>query len=89
MSSIESLESESVNYDSEPVLETEFDGVDYRLDAGKAGTALCISAREPGTWDWSFVGEAKWDTYTLRCKALHRQICEGLGRQLKEALADA
>ncbi len=84
-----SVEESAVNYDSDPVLETEIDGVDYRLDAGKAGTALCISTREPGTWDWSFVGEAKWDSYTLRCKELHRLICEGLGRQLREAMADA
>ena len=44
-----------VNYDSDPVLEVTVGEVEYRLDAGKQGTALCVFEREPGTGDWRFV----------------------------------
>ncbi len=74
---------ESVNYDSDPVLEVELEGVDYRIDAGKQGTALCISTRPAGTWDWQFVAEAKWDNLSLRCKDLPRPTRDQLGCALK------
>lgn len=73
-----------VNYESEPVLEVELDGVDYRLDPGKQGTALCISKKESGSWDWAFVGEAKWDATSLRCKELERPVRESLAKALRE-----
>ena len=79
---------ETVNYDSDPVLQVELDGVDYRLDSGKQGTARCISQREPGTRDWEFVGEAKWELMLLKCKALSRNTNEKLGRALKAHLRD-
>jgi hypothetical protein len=80
-----SSESETlVNYDSDPVLEVEFDGIDYRLDPGKQGTALCVSQKEVGTWDWSFVGEAKWDAIMLRCKEVARPVREQLSKALRE-----
>lgn len=78
-----SSEEESINYDSDPVIEVELEGVDYRLDAGKQGTALCISSRPAGTWDWQFLAEAKWDNLNLRCKELPRPTREELGRALK------
>lgn len=77
-----------VNYESEPVLEVEYEGLDYRLDAGKQGTALCVSTRPPGAWDWEFVAEAHWDAMGLRCKALPRQVREHLSRALRTALQD-
>jgi hypothetical protein len=82
---MDSLPNPVVNYDSEPVLETEIEGTDYRLDPGKQGTALCISTREPGTWDWSYVGEAKWDALMLRCKDLTRPVREELSKRLRLA----
>ncbi len=84
-----STEGESVNYDSDPILQVEHEGVEYRLDAGKQGTALCISTREPGTWNWSYGGEARWDASSLRCKAFERRTLEQLSRELRQALADA
>lgn len=80
---------ESVNYDSSPLVEVEIEGVDYRLDAGKQGTALCISTRAAGSWDWSFGGEARWDVGSLRCKAFERRTLDQLSRAFKEALENA
>lgn len=77
-----------VNYDSEPLLEVELEGLQYRLDAGKQGTALCVSSRESGSWDWTFLGEAKWDAMSLRCKGLERATREQLAKALKETMAD-
>lgn len=79
----------AVNYDSDPVLEIEIEGLDYRIDAGKQGTALCISSRPPGAWDWEFLGEAQWDPAGLRCKALPRALREQLSRALRAALEEA
>ena len=76
----------TVNYDSAPLVEVEIEGVDYRLDAGKQGTALCISTRPSGTWDWSFGGEARWDVNYLRSKAFDRRTLEQLSRAFAQAL---
>jgi hypothetical protein len=76
----------TVNYDSGPVLELAIADVDYRVDAGKHGTALCISTRASGTWDWSFLGEARWDGSELRMRSLDRDIRIELSRALVQAL---
>ena len=80
---------QSVNYDSPPLVEVEIEGVDYRLDAGKQGTALCISTRPAGSWDWSFGGEARWDVGSLRCKAFERRTLDQLSGAFKQALENA
>lgn len=74
---------ELVNFDEPALIELELDGTDYRLDSGRAGTALCISTRPSGTWSWTFRGEARWQANVLRCKAFDRMV---LGR-LSQALA--
>jgi hypothetical protein len=76
----------SVNYDSGALVELAVDGVDYRVDAGKHGTALCISTRATGTWDWSFVGEARWDGRDLRMRAFDRALLVQLSRALAQAI---
>jgi len=80
---------EGVNYDSAPLCEVEIEGTDYRLDAGKQGTALCISTRASGSWDWSFGGEARWDVGSLRCKSFERRTLDQLSRAFKVALENA
>lgn len=84
-----SSNSEGVNYDSSPVAETAIDGTEYRIDAGKAGTAICISTRPAGSWDWSYVCEARWDGSELRTKELERSVRTHLSRAITSAVQDA
>lgn len=78
----------AVNYESPPLVEIELDGVQYRVDAGKQGTALSVSTRDTGSWDWRFGGEAKWDGSALRTKAFERPARLALASALARALAD-
>jgi hypothetical protein len=80
---------DAVNYEEAALLELEIDGTDYRLDVGRAGTALCISTRPSGSWSWVFRGEARWQVNTLRCKALDRSVLTQLARALAEAAASS
>jgi hypothetical protein len=80
---------DAVNYDEAALLELEIDGTDYRLDAGRAGTALCISTRPSGSWGWTFRGEARWQANMLRCKAFDRDVLTQLSRALAEAAASS
>jgi hypothetical protein len=79
----------AINYDEAAVVELELDGTDYRLDSGRAGTALCISTRATGTWGWEFRGEARWQNNVLRCKAFDRSVLTQLSKALVEVSADA
>jgi hypothetical protein len=85
MISTEKSGAEAVNYEGVALVELEIEGVDYRLDAGKQGTALCVSTRPHGTHDWEFLSEARWDGRDLRTRALER----GVATQLSHALAQA
>jgi hypothetical protein len=78
-----------VNYESTPVAETAIDDTEYRIDAGKEGTAICVSTRPAGTWDWSFVCEARWDGSELRTKLLERSVRMQLSRAISSAMRDA
>jgi hypothetical protein len=82
-------DTESVNYDSPPVAETAIDDTEYRIDAGKAGTAICVSTRSAGSWDWTFLCEARWDGSELRSKQLERAVRTQLSRALSSATQDA
>jgi hypothetical protein len=79
---------DGVNYDSSPVAETAIDGTEYRIDAGKQGTAICVSTRSAGSWDWEFLCEARWDGSELRAKVLERGIRTQLSRALSSAMQD-
>lgn len=79
-------DSSGVNYDSTPVAEAAIEGTEYRIDAGKQGTSICVSARAAGTWDWSFLCEARWDGSELRSKSLERSIRTTLSRALASAM---
>lgn len=76
---------DAVNYEEAALLELEIDGTDYRLDVGRAGTALCISTRPSGRWSWIFRGEARWQANMLRCKSLDRDVLTRLSHALAEA----
>jgi hypothetical protein len=71
------------------VAEAAIDGTEYRIDAGKQGTAICVSSRPAGSWDWSFLCEARWDGSELRTKTLERGLRSQLARVLSSAMQDA
>ena len=75
---------ESVNYDEAALAELEIDGVDYRLDAGR-GSALAISHRPSGSWQWTPVTEGLWDGVRLRAKALDHAVVSKLAEVLSAA----
>jgi hypothetical protein len=77
-----------VNYESNPVAEAAIDGTEYRIDSGKEGTAICVSTRPAGSWDWSFVCEARWDGSELRTKLLERSVRTHLSRAISSAMQD-
>jgi hypothetical protein len=78
-------ENQAVNYEGVALVEVAIEGIEYRLDAGKQGTALCVSTRPAGSHDWEFLSEARWDGRDLRTRALDR----GVTQQLSHALAHA
>ena len=84
-----SIDDAGVNYDSNPVAEAAIDGTEYRIDAGKQGTSICVSTRAAGSWDWSFLCEARWDGSELRAKVLERSIRTQLADALSSAMQDA
>jgi hypothetical protein len=77
-----------VDYDGPPVVELTVDDVDYRLDAGKQGTALSVSSRPTGTWQWAFGGEVRWNGSSLRSRTMERSLLDRLAKALVEAVAD-
>lgn len=77
-----------MSYDGPPIVEITLEATDFRIDAGKQGTALSISTRPSGSWDWSFGGEARWDGSQLRCRAFERALLLELSTAFKQALAD-
>lgn len=78
------VQDSSINYDDEGLLEVELEEAQYRFDAGKQGTALCLSVRAVGTYRWSSLGELKWDGRDLRSKSLERKLLGRLSLALRE-----
>ena len=77
-----------VNYEGASLVEVTVGDADYRVDAGKQGTAFSISSRPTGTWDWTFGGEARWDGTALRSRAYERRVLTELSTALASALAN-
>jgi hypothetical protein len=77
---ITELSAEGVNYEEAPVAMLEIEGVEYRVDAGH-GSAVAISQRQQGSWDWTPMVVGRWDGSRLRAK--------GLGHQVNTALTEA
>jgi hypothetical protein len=82
-----SLLAESVNYEEAPLAMLEVDGVEYRVDVGH-GSAVAVSHRTPGTWDWSLVTEGRWDGYRLKAKSLKHTVLEALAVVLGNAMRE-
>jgi hypothetical protein len=77
-----------VNYDGSSLVEVTVDETDFRIDAGRQGTAFSISSRATGTWDWTFLCEARWDGSDLRSRSLPRPILVKLSAVLSNALSE-
>jgi len=77
---------QTVNYDGVALVEMAIEGIEYRLDAGKQGTALCVSTRAEGSHDWEFLSEARWDGRDLRTRSLDRSIAQRLSHALARAI---
>lgn len=75
-----------VNYEGVALVEVAIEGIEYRLDAGKQGTALCVSTRPEGSHDWEFLSEARWDGRDLRTRSLDRSINQRLSHALAQAI---
>lgn len=78
----------TVSYDAPPIVELTLEDTDFRIDPGKQGTALSISTRPTGSWDWSMAGEARWDGSQLRCRAFERSVLLELSTAFAAALRD-
>ena len=78
---------ETVNFEGSSLLEVTVGETDYRVDAGKQGTAFSISSRPSGTWDWQFGGDARWDGSQLRSRAFERSTLLELSSALSRALS--
>jgi hypothetical protein len=77
----------NVNYDEAPIVQQEIDGIDYRLDTGH-GSAVAISQRPAGSWDWELMGEGKWDGSRLKAKMLDFALAAELGKALSVAMKE-
>jgi len=77
----------SVNYDEAPLVQHQVDGVVFRIDAGH-GSAVAVSSRPEGGWDWQWVAEGKWDGSRLRVKGLGHPVSSSLERALALAMKE-
>jgi hypothetical protein len=81
------ISADSINYDDQPIVELEIDGVAYRLDTGH-GSAVAVSQRKADTWTWTPVAEGRWDGSRLRAKGLNYQVVTALAQALGAAMRD-
>jgi hypothetical protein len=79
------LSADRVNYEETALVTLQVDGVDYRIDTGH-GSAVAVSRRQPGTWDWTLVTEGRWDGSRLRAKGLDHPIITALAQALGAAM---
>jgi hypothetical protein len=77
----------SVNYDDTPIAQVQVDGTDYRVDTG-LGSAVAVSRRQAGTWEWAPVTEGRWDGSRLRAKGLDFPIITALAAALALAMSE-
>jgi hypothetical protein len=81
------LSAATVNYDDTPITQVEVDGTDYRVDAGH-GSAVAVSRREAGTWEWAPVTEGRWDGSRLRAKGLDHDVVVALDAAVAQAMSE-
>lgn len=84
---IKELSADGVNYEEAPIVALEVDGIEYRVDTGH-GSAVAVSQRQQGSWDWLPVTEGRWDGSRLRAKCLSHQVNTALAEALSAAMSD-
>ena len=84
---IKQISADGVNYEEAPIVTLEVDGEDYRVDTGH-GSAVAISRRPLGTWDWSPVTEGRWDGSRLHAKCLSHSVVTALAQALSAAMRE-
>jgi len=84
---IKELSADEVNYDEAPIVVLEIDGIEYRIDTGH-GSAVAISQRQQGTWDWAPLTEGRWDGSRLRAKCLTHEVNAALADALRSAMSE-
>ena len=84
---IKELSAGEVNYEETPIVTLEVDGIEYRIDTGH-GSAVAISQRQQGTWDWTPVTEGSWDGSRLRAKCLNHVVNTALAEALSAAMGE-
>jgi hypothetical protein len=84
---IKELSAGEVNYEEAPIVTLEVDGIEYRVDTGY-GSAVAISERQQGTWDWTPVTEGRWDGSRLRAKCLNHIVNTALAEALSAAMGE-
>jgi hypothetical protein len=78
----------TMSYEEAGILEYDIGDTCYRIDSGRQGTALALSSKPVGTWDWAFVAEMKWDGSDLKCRALDFETRRELAIAFKQAIED-
>lgn len=84
---IKELSADGVNYDQDPIVLLAVDGVEYRVDTGH-GSAVAVSQRAPGTWDWAPLTAGSWDGSRLRAKGLGHHVNTALAEALSAAMGE-
>jgi hypothetical protein len=84
---IKELSVEGVNYEEAPIVTLEVEGIEYRVDTGQ-GSAVAISRRQQGSWDWTPVTAGSWDGSRLRAKCLGHQVNTALAGALSVAMSE-
>ena len=84
---IKELSADEVSYEEAPIVTLEVDGVEYRIDTGH-GSAVAISQRLQGNWDWTPITEGRWDGSRLRAKCLSHQVNTALAEALSAAMRE-
>jgi len=84
---IKELSADEVNYDEAPIVVLEIDGIEYRIDTGH-GSAVAISQRQQGSWDWAPLTEGRWDGSRLRAKCLTHEVNAALAEALRSAMSE-
>ncbi len=84
---IKQLSADEVNYEEAPIVTLAVDGIEYRIDTGH-GSAIAISQRQQGTWDWTPVAEGRWDGSRLHAKCLDHHVNVALAEALSAAMRE-